>query len=287
MNNTFDMKRFGRLAACHLADTWKAFVKQTLGICFALTISYCFTVWEQRNLYPAVAGIKHTNQLLCGFTLLAFYVFITISAAAIFANMKTKQQRITFMMLPASNLEKFLIRFLTVTIGYFLCFTTGFIMADILQMTFRTAVTGVFGFHSIVWEAIRTIWEFLTELFSYTPPEDSPILLIRSPLLILLTIIIGYIHIHSVYTLGGVLFRKHAWLLTTCAIFTVSFMITIFAGDLFEKIMELPFSFGKELPEHVLGIYLTGMTVMTALFYWASYKLFTRMQVINNKWINI
>lgn len=284
MDNTFDMKRFWKLAVCHLADTWKELMRTTLRIGFGFTILYCFTVWESRRATAEL--IEDTNHIMVGYTTLAFCFLMLVAAASIFANMKTKQQRINFMMLPASNLEKYLIRLLTVTIGYFLCFTIGIAMADILQIIFRTAATGKISFHPVIWTAIKMFCEFINEIFNYTPPEGAN-MLERNPTLILLTIAVGYMHIHSVYTLGGALFRKQAWLLTTGVMLAISLLTTIFAGDLFIDIIELPASLGRGIPAYVLAFNLSAASTVTTLFYWVSYKLFTRTQVIDNRWINI
>jgi hypothetical protein len=95
--------------------------------------------------------------------------------------------------------------------------------------------------------------------------------------------------IHAAYILGGTLFRKQQFVLTTIAIVIIGY-IMVFTWhspvidnanlfDLDEK--------GKSVPNAWFYVVSIGGYLLTALCYWLSYKIFCRMQVINNKWLNV
>ena len=88
--------------------------------------------------------------------------------------------------------------------------------------------------------------------------------------------------------LGGMLFRKTAWLKTVAAMTIIA--ISVLAGiTLFAFLIQTNTDYVVYLPD-TLWCHIINNIVCWALFilmYWGSYKLYTRMQVINNRWINI
>jgi hypothetical protein len=87
---------------------------------------------------------------------------------------------------------------------------------------------------------------------------------------------------HSIYILGGTFFRRNAWLFTTIslilAVIILSWIGTECGG--FDLNLQSTDSSMK------LNIASVIFLILIVFNYIASYKLFTRMQVINNKWIN-
>lgn len=57
-----------------------------------------------------------------------------VGGSMVFRNMRTKQQRIAYMMLPASNMEKYVTRVVMVVLGGLLMSVVSFVLADQLQM---------------------------------------------------------------------------------------------------------------------------------------------------------
>ena len=73
---------------------------------------------KQASLYsdPQVAFQHYCSNVLGAFVLI-IGIFGIVYAANIMENMITKEKRIAFLMLPATMIEKFVARFLTVTVG--------------------------------------------------------------------------------------------------------------------------------------------------------------------------
>ena len=95
--------------------------------------------------------------------------------------------------------------------------------------------------------------------------------------------------IHAAYILGGTLFRKQQFVLTTIAIVVIGYIMmftwhspVIDNANLFDLDEK-----GKSVPNAWFYVVSIGGYLLTALCYWLSYKIFCRMQVINNKWLNV
>ena len=111
--------------------------------------------------------------------------------------------------------------------------------------------------------------------------------------------------IHSSWTILGTLFRKNAWLWTICiqvGLGTLWGVIGIFfnllSGLGFTQMQVIVID-NPSLDIFFVNIYnligikpmfwigiVTGLS-LASLMYWGSYRLFCRMQVINNKFVNL
>lgn len=78
-----------------------------------------------------------------------FTFYLTISGCWIMNNMKTKEQRITFKMLPASDLEKFIVRALYITVVWVLIGVVAFCLADFCRMLI-CFISGSHGTYSTI-----------------------------------------------------------------------------------------------------------------------------------------
>ena len=81
------------------------------------------------------------------------------------------------------------------------------------------------------------------------------------------------IWMHSVYTLGGTVFRKSAWIITSLLLLVLGIILM---WSKFEVSL---------MADGVIIILI--FLVFAGLNYFMSYKIFCRMQLINNKWINL
>ena len=100
-------------------------------------------------------------------------------------------------------------------------------------------------------------------------------------------------YIHSLYIVGGTLFRRQHFLMTSATIV----IFTILLASILNQ-MHPSFDFQTNVwDENTMGYIRTFhpafyilhsvLCLLVIFHYWASYKLFTRMQVINNKWLNV
>ena len=212
--------------------------------------------------------------------------FFFVSACNIFSNTKTKLQRENFLMLPANNLEKYAARFLMMSVGSILVMLIATLIADFVQFVLSFFMTP--GYHaSIIGSSLRQIYEAATNT------GDNPICILAGQCKIEAALV-GWsflIMIYSFTLLGGTFFRKQPIILTAVSGIII-YMIVGYCGSKLEDWGAFDFytHLNHDNPGTSLCIAIFWSVVFLALAafsLWASYKLFTRMQVICNKWINI
>ena len=200
--------------------------------------------------------------------------------------MKTKLQRESFLMLPANNLEKYAARLLMMSIGSILMMMIATLIADFVQFVFSFFMTP--GHHASI------IGCFLSQIYkTATDTSNNPISILAWQWKIDAALL-GWsflIMIYSFCLLGGTFFRKQPIILTAVSGIII-FMIIGYCGSELEEWGA--FDFFKHLNYDNPGTSLCMAIFWSVIFLalaasslWASYKIFTRMQVICNKWINI
>ena len=283
MSTTFNLNRFILLTKWETLTEKKDYIRCTVGVAIALTFLFCIYIlslkmhgFNSQSLADREYIFYHLIHSLGGMAVMTLFFSLTLGASFIFMNMRNKQQRIAYLMQPSSNLEKYLARYLHVTIGYFLCLCVSLIFADIMQYLFSLAILeGGFAKSVIAW------------IFS---PEDNNFNVngIEFPMIYLYVgFITMCIHVNSFWVFCGTLYRRNAWLFTLCTQFVLGFLLIFININVFDY-MSLIFSNMTEYNYHYF--FWTGVILswaLSALLYWGSYKLFCRMQVINNKWLNI
>lgn len=289
MNKTFDLHRFGMVLRWDLLTNRKSYFYSIAGLAIGIIMlsismlysfphSYYFIVERDLNYYYECR--------MTGFLAAIFILFIFISACNIFSNMKTKLQRESFMMLPANNLEKYAARFLMMSIGSIIMMLIATLIADFVQFVLSFFMTP--GYHaSIIGSSLSQIYKAATDA------GNNPISILAWQYKIDAAIL-GWSFLTMIYSfclLGGTFFRKQPIILTAVSGIII-FMIIGYCGSELEEWGA--FDFFKHLNYDNPGTSLCMAIFWSVVFLalaafslWASYKLFTRMQVICNKWINI
>lgn len=214
----------------------------------------------------------------------AYWFVILMGGSMMFRNMQTRQQRIAYMMLPASNAEKYVCRVVLVVLGGILMSAVSFVVADLLQQLFMHlifgrshmgsyAVTLLTTLSDIAQRGVRAFDELgptfssyvtqagLRDIFAGTSVNPGPFIIFYYCL--------GDLFDLSVFIFIGTLFRRHGWLFA-CVIYS-----------LLKALIYLI------LPESYFWLSMSVMLAGMVVLIWLSFRLFTRMQVINNKLLNI
>lgn len=278
MKTTFDINRFYNLMRYEVLSESKNFLRGLLGLTMGMTFYFCLVFYSIKD--AAWLDRFHNIYLQCeNAAYFAFFCVMFVAGCMIFKNMLTKQQRIAFMALPASNLEKFIARFLWTNVGYLLIVILSTIFADILLALFSLCLgEGVHG--SVVFAICERLFD------GHGCMRISGNRLPDFYFYLWMTTVVFFFQ--SSWTFIGTLFRKNAWLWAIClevlfgSVFVVfldsePFWFTSFYSSLYDAIGVR----WMVLSHSVLGL------AASAMLYWGSYKLFVRMQVINNKWVNI
>ena len=110
----FNIKRFGKLAVWSLTNDRSFYTKQALTMLTVLTLLFvCVTThfFQTRSIGAYEASDTRAYQTCIIATLAAFLITIVTGPSWMFSSMKGKHDLQTLLMLPASNFEKFLMRY--------------------------------------------------------------------------------------------------------------------------------------------------------------------------------
>lgn len=271
----FDITRFTQTLKWTLRSSYKSMLAIAASITFAYIVPLAVATLEGLNMHPGYAeNSLRSAMLMCSGM---FLIFVSIGGCWIFDNMKTKEQRITFKMLPASDLEKFAARALCVTVIWVAIGLAAFCAADITRMLLML-VTGADRVYSLIPEFMSL------PLLKINMPDDPTNTLGLS----LTATVIAFFSFctwgHASYVLGGTLFRRRQFALTTVCHILLGFVVS--------TVLSLKINIRTEDDAIQTVKILTNTSavvfpILTVLCWWLSYKIFKRMQVINNKWINI
>lgn len=288
MNKTFDLHRFGMVLRWDLLTNRKSYFCSIAGLAIGiimLSISMLYTFPHSHYIVGGDLG-NYYEDSMTGFLATILIAFFFVSACNIFSNTKTKLQRESFMMLPANNLEKYAARFLMMSVGSILIMVIATLIADFVQFILSFFMTP--GYHaSIIGSSLRQIYEAATDT------GNNPISILAWHKNID-GALVGWsflIMIYSFTLLGGTFFRKQPIILTAVSGIII-FMIIGYCGRKLEEwgVFDFYTHINYDNPVTTLCLAIFWSVVFLALAagsLWASYKLFTRMQVICNKWINI
>lgn len=280
MNKVLDFHRLAMVLRWDALSNWKKYVRNTLGLAFVFSF---ICIWYQFNMrsngYVTYNDVKdlYLGSVSGLFMFISFIIFF-FCGSRIFINMKTKASRSLFLMLPATNMEKFTSRLLYTVLGTSLMIVASWIIADIIQFVFSLFLTpGMQG------SLVGTVFEglFLKDNF------DSSHFIVRNGTSVLgrMLLLSLTIFTHSFFTLGGTVFRKSATLLTICSSFILMFLMALISSFVDEDVLR---HLVQSIEPNTFGwLMVMVLLLLSAFNYWAAYKLFTHMQIINNKWFNI
>lgn len=126
--------------------------------------------------------------------------------------MRTKEKAISFLMLPASNMQKFLTRAIIGTVGVALMFCVALIFADAIQALYHMGVYRSAG--SITWEMLN----------QYSTDNNSVSSMLGNAMDLWETIE-WCVFFHAIFTLGATLFKKNPFIKTAAIIILVGMFL--------------------------------------------------------------
>lgn len=273
--SNFDIKRFTRVAQW----TWRMNFKGVLSFAAGLSIGYLgpYIGW----IYPYLKGMPADGEgrLVNSISMctVIYLIVVIISGTWIFANMQTKAQRTTVKLLPATDLEKFLVNFLAVTLGAAVMAIVAFFVADILRILTCLVVGVDYVTFSLPYflQMVFTNADITGNLTSAGSTYPTAVNFVAA----------GWCFwAQSLYILGGTALRRYQFAITStvhAALFIAMTVVVAYGnGNIEATVMDE----GLAPTFYTIGAVLFGIAVLN---WWFSYRIFSRMQVINNKWINL
>ena len=281
-NNSFCFRRIGLLVKRDVMEHWRTFLNITLILTLLFLVIMYSSTWSLFD--KDYLGYCIIVQGFCT-KVFSFYSIFVLSG--ILANMQTQGDRINFLMLPASNMEKFLGRLFYVLLLVFVPFVTGFLLADVIHLLIspfmRSAAETVFSS-----SLIPGFWEIKTKVLL----ESQKVLNQHVNFSIWVLAMFSCVYTvweSSIYILGGCYWRKHPFLKTFALMMIVGLLATVVMGFSFFNFLrasdtvttqtwfDSAFGIGYET---FLLIGIGVFSVWTILNWYWSYRLFRRSQIV-------
>lgn len=270
------MKRFAQLLQYDVVSNWRNHVSFAIGA-FLAHFATQFGV-----IYIAVKSMHHALPERAGdicedaanISFVVSFIVFSVAMSLMFANLKTKPKRIAYLMLPATNAEKFLSRLILFTLGAWVVNFVAFVFADLLRML---VLSGMWvSVDSVVPEAFCSMHAFLTEVLqSWSRIYDNGVSQGWYVLFFFSSLLLQFI----LFMLGSVLFRNRAFLKTATCMFGLGMFMTVLGLSVTINGRNVAVSMSDSwLPAIVLS-----SIVLEVVLVGFSYRLFKRMPVVSRK----
>ena len=274
-NNNFQFSRLLMVMRWDMFTNLKSYLNMMLGMTFALLpffIMQLYQLSKQYQLFPDTIDLSYLG--MSQYVLMIFSIAMYMMATQIFMVMKTTGQREQFLMLPASNLEKYISRFLFSTLGAAVAMITAIVVSDLVQLIFSFVLLP--GHHqSVCLSTMALLWKIWT---TFIENNDS-----TGALLLSLSIVTCGVLVHSFFILCGTLFHKHTIVVSGILFIAMTYLVIY----VIESVSDTITTYLMHGDNSWLFSLLIAELLLGGFQYWLSYKVFTRMQVICNKWINL
>lgn len=279
----FDFRRFVQTLKCQMLMGRKYWLRQFL-VFFLLLFGIQIFVLHVANMsaYHNV-GVQYVTQ----FSMFFLAISILYGATSIFRVLKDTRSRVSYLMFPASNLEKYVSCWVQSTFVMAAIALVAYFCAD----TVRTLIDPVFG-HEMTW-GVPMFLDFLTSPFVDASKEGSQRW--QEFLVACYAIVAVVLFCHAVYMLGGTVFRRNQFRLTCLVVFFVTIInseviyLLNLEGLISNNITLIKFDYvtGEMYVYPEFYVVFTTIYLLTAVTYWLSYRIFCRVQAVNNKWLNV
>ncbi|MBQ9678155.1 MAG: hypothetical protein IJV44_08480 [Prevotella sp.] len=279
----FDLHRFGQ--------TFKSQLLMGRNFWLKLFAIFFLVLFFAELLFTEVGGVNYNGQEnygmavdnATGFCTFFFVISMLFGATSIFSVLKDTRSRISYLMFPASNLEKYLNSLILSTVVVALVTFVAFFCAD----TVRTLMAPAFG-HEMVWGVPSFISSLTPDTtYSISAPDTDKV---YQWWLGTFMAVGTTLFFHSLYMLGGTAFRRQQFLITSMIIVCSMIIIVSILGhiDFKENINLMTYNEQDGLVVHpALYVIMVVMYLLTCFNYWLSYRIFCRVQAVNNKWLNV
>ena len=288
--NSFSFNRFGKMLRWVLSVNKRRILYVMAASVVGVFIAEMILL-RLSNLYSPVIMLNQYGDV--GAALFALASLILVST--IVSGVNEKRKREAFLMLPASNLEKFLALMTYTSVVCVLGVFLAFVLGDSLRMAwfwvsgpYTEIETSMMGnpVETYYWWS-SAIPEMVNRLTPHVLEADS----CNWFYLVMYIVVIAAIAVwtHSLLIIGGTLFRKYSFVIS-CIIFILFWVIFVKTTHYFELSMfTSTWENGRYVdgeigvPAYVLAVLLPLLAVFN---YWASFHIFKNFQLITNKWTN-
>ncbi len=288
---TFNISRFW--------NTFLLTVRESRSVCISVNVSFfiayvlltCFNVFGNgfdsfvvtaQNAEDAVEILAAKESLfnVIAYVYLSMYViYLGLGGCYMFINMRGKSGRTSFMMLPATNLEKYLARYVYASLFWAIMGLIAICASDLVRMLiFYIVKQNTLG---------SMIPYFFNNLFdvgrAFIGEKDVPEFTFA--------LLVNMFWYHTFTVLTGTMFQRHPVVFSWLSSFVLTAVVfCVFFGSLgywnwFEDVTDEEGL--KLLIRQWSWIAIAVFSFFIIVNYCLSYWIFRRMQAVNNKWMNL
>lgn len=288
-HHNFNLTRFYYVAKRDCLEHGKDFLKMWGGMFLGFFFISLLTAFPYFLHYDAT--FEYT--IVASISFFAAYIFTLIGASSIFSDLKTKQARINYYMLPATSAEKYVSRLIQSTLLVVIGVIVAFLAADVLNWVIRAMVRE--GGDLVTLHLLDQLDQFEFMQANLIEETDTQIIIQPGAFLFPLPFLL-FLSAEATYILGGTLFRRYAFILTTAFTFVLSVVIILIltlAASFMAKqyIGYTPINLDSEsITQYILwlsvAIYLFHLLWTIGCIYF-SYRMFKNSNVIINRSIGL
>lgn len=289
-NNFFSFPRIAMVMKREIMENWKTNLYRLIGIYAAFTLVMILNMLKSgSNSNPQMAFQQYSTTVMGMFIFIIGIASLTY-AANIMENMITKEKRIAFLMLPATMVEKFVARFLIVTVGLVVAVVVAASLAEITRYLVLPLFNVPETFHQSVLYQVLSMASLDGEQ-AYRGSGYG----LNMPYQNWLGEMCGWAFLiwsHSLYILGGSYWYKKPFFKTLGALILISILCSVLSvhiiswvgNDGMRSFAEwLEANFQWMTLNKLLSLGVAFFSAFTMFNWWLSYRLFTRSQVIKPK----
>ena len=291
--NSFSFNRFGKMLRWVMAVNFRTLLMWTIGSVVAVFVG---------ELMSAEIGRYSADEMVRLYGTMGCALFILVSlimASTIVSSVNEKRKRQAFLMMPSTNLEKFLSLLVYTSVICVACVLLAFVLGDCLRMAWfkmqsyfveyqvQVSVSDpVETYHG--WSsALPKLIENLTP--NVLDPDSYRRTWFYNAMNIFVIFVIAVWNL-SLMTICGTLLRKYAFVVASLIIILCSILLSwtihhfglfLFWGDVWKDGVHYESEVGALA--YVLAVLLPALAVFN---YWASFHIFKHFELITNKWTN-
>lgn len=289
-NKFFSFSRIAMVMKREIMENWKINLYRLIGIYAAFALVMVLTMSKQVTYSDSQMAFQHYCSNIMGAFAFIIGIFGIVYAANIMENMITKEKRIAFLMLPATMIEKFVARFLIVTVGLAVAV---FIAASLAEIT-RYLLLPLFNVPETFHQSV------LYNLLSMASVDGEQIYrgsgyAMNIPYQNWLGELCGWAFLvwsHSLYILGGNYWYKKPFFKTLGTLMLISILFSVLSVHILSWIGDdnirsfaewLEANFQWMTLNKLLSLGVAFFSAFTMFNWWLSYQFFTRSQVVKPK----
>jgi len=298
--NSFSINRFGKTLRYVLSTNFRSLLMWTIGA--ALVVFMCEMVYWKFGTWNEIPYDMLKNFGDMGMVLYVVASLVLISSVV--AGINDKRKRESFLMLPSTNAEKYLSLIVYSTVICILCVFLAMVLGDTLRMAFLWG-RDLMGFGPryegepvsvYVWwnGSYASCWvrwyDSALPVFLYNFVPDygfsSWYGIMRWAFFLA-----SLLWIHSIYTLGGTLLRKYAFVAVSVVfiLLMVGFAKFINYFDLYtfrSEWIDAAGNYHRRMISTLVYVYCIALPILSIANYWISFRIFKGFELITNKWLN-